>query len=85
MTSLDESPRTSDVDGLWTSGLREAICPPTTGTFYSIGSVPLYGAEFAAVGGGDGAWESGTYTFTIELPIHGAPQLYPFDTTTGCC
>ena len=24
--------------------------------------------------------ESGTYTFTIELPIHGAPQLYPFDT-----
>jgi hypothetical protein len=26
--------------------------------------------------------ESGTYTFTIELPIHGTPQLYPFDSYT---
>jgi hypothetical protein len=26
--------------------------------------------------------EAGTYTFTIQLPIHGTPQLYPFDTYT---
>jgi hypothetical protein len=26
--------------------------------------------------------ESGTYTFTIQLPIQGTPQLYPFDTYT---
>ena len=39
-------------------------------------------ARIAAVGHSHCPGESGTYTFTIQLPIHGTPQLYPFDTYT---
>jgi hypothetical protein len=81
VTNLDESTRTAT---LTVSGHRvcEAICPPTTGTFFSLGNDAaerrgLPPSAMVTVPG-----ESGTYTFTIQLPIHGTPQLYPFDTYT---
>jgi hypothetical protein len=81
VTNLDESTRTAS---LTVSGHRicQAICPPTTGTFFSLGNNAAErrglppSAEVTVPG------ESGTYTFTIELPIQGTPQLYPFDTYT---
>jgi hypothetical protein len=81
VTHLDESTRTAT---LTVSGHRicQAICPPTTGTFFSLGSDSARrrglppSADVAVPG------ESGTYTFNIELPIRGTPQLYPFDTYT---
>jgi hypothetical protein len=81
VTNLDESTRTAT---LTVSGHRicQAICPPTTGTFFSLGNDAAErrglppSAEVTVPG------EPGTYTFTIQLPIHGTPQLYPFDTYT---
>ena len=81
VTNLDESSRTAT---LTISGHRVcgAICPPTTGTFFSLGNDAAQrrglppSAEVAVPG------KSGTYTFTIELPVRGTPQLYPFDTYT---
>jgi hypothetical protein len=81
MTNLDESSRTVT---LTISGHRVcgAICPPTTGTLFSLGNDAAQrrgmppSAEVTVPG------EAGTYTFTIQLPIHGTPQLYPFDTYT---
>jgi hypothetical protein len=80
-TNLDESSRTAT---LTISGHRVcgAICPPTTGTFFSLGNeaAQRHGLPPSAVVTVPG--ESGTYTFTIQLPVHGTPQLYPFDTYT---
>jgi hypothetical protein len=81
VTSLDESSR---IATLTISGHRVcgAICPPTTGTFFSLGNDAAQrrglppSAEVIVPG------QSGTYTFTIELPVRGTPQLYPFDTYT---
>jgi hypothetical protein len=81
VTNLDESSRTAT---LTISGHRVcgAICPPTTGTFFSLGNeaAERRGLPPSAVVTVPG--ESGTYTFTIQLPVHGTPQLYPFDTYT---
>ena len=81
VTNLNESSRTAT---LTISGHRVcgAICPPTTGTFFSLGNDAAQrrglppSAEVTVPG------ESGTYTFIIQLPVHGTPQLYPFDTYT---
>jgi hypothetical protein len=81
VTNLNESSRTAT---LTISGHRVcgAICPPTTGTFFSLGNAAAQrrglppSAEVTVPG------ESGTYTFTIALPVHGTPQLYPFDSYT---
>src|SRR5215207_4611653 len=81
VTNLEESSRTAT---LIISGHRVcgAICPPTTGTFFSLGSdaAERRGLPPSAVVTVPG--ESGTYTHTIELPMQGTPQLYPFDTYT---
>jgi hypothetical protein len=81
VTNLDESRR---VATLTVSGHREcpAICPPTTGTFFSLGSDSARRRGLPPSAAVTVPGESGTYTFTIELPIRGAPQLYPFDTYT---
>src|SRR5215212_11044300 len=81
VTNLDELTRTAT---LTVSGHRicEEICPPTTGTFFSLGdnAAERRGLPPSAVVTVPG--ESGTYTFTIQLPVSGTPQLYPFDTYT---
>jgi hypothetical protein len=81
VTNLDESSRTAT---LTVSGHRVcgAICPPTTGTYFSLGNdaAERRGLPPSAVVTVPG--ESGTYTHTIELPMQGTPQLYPFDTYT---
>jgi hypothetical protein len=81
VTYLDEASR---VATLVISGHRvcPAECFPLTGTFYSIDSDVAQrrglppSAEVTVPG------ESGSYTFSLELPIQGAPQLYPFDDYT---
>ena len=81
VTNLDESTRTAT---LTTSGHRicQAICPPTTGTFFSLGNDAAERRGLPPSAKVTVPGESGTYTFTIQLPIHGTPQLYPFDTYT---
>lgn len=79
VTNLDEPRR---IATLTVSGHRvcQAICPPTTGTFFSLGNDSARRRGLPPSAAVTVPGESGTYTFTIELPIHGAPQLYPFDT-----
>jgi hypothetical protein len=81
VTNLDESTRTAT---LTVSGHRicQAICPPTTGTFFSLGNDAAERRGLPPSAKVTVPGESGTYTFTIQLPIHGTPQLYPFDTYT---
>ena len=81
VTSLDESSRMAT---LTVSGHREcqAICPPTTGTFFSLGNDAARRRGLPPSASVTVPGESGTYTFTIELPIRGTPQLYPFDNYT---
>src|SRR5215211_3765192 len=81
VTNLDELTRTAT---LTVSGHRicEEICPPTTGTFFSLGNNAAERRGLPPSAQVTVPGESGTYTFTIELPIRGAPQLYPFDTYT---
>ena len=81
VTNLDESSRTAT---LTVSGHRicEIICPPTTGTFFSLGNDAAERRGLPPSATVTVPGESGTYTFTIQLPIRGTPQLYPFDTYT---
>jgi hypothetical protein len=81
VTNLDESTRTAT---LTVSGHRicEAICPPTTGTFFSLGNNAAERRGLPPSAQVTVPGESGIFTFTIQLPIHGTPQLYPFDTYT---
>ena len=81
VTNLDESTRTAT---LTISGHRvcEAICPATTGTFFSLGNDSAQRRGLPPSAAVTFPGESGTYAFTIELPIRGTPQLYPFDTYT---
>jgi hypothetical protein len=81
VTNLDESSRTAT---LTVSGHRVcgAICPPTTGTFFSLGNNAAERRGLPPSAKVTVPGETGTYTFTIELPIDGTPQLYPFDTYT---
>jgi hypothetical protein len=81
VTNLNESSR---IATLTVSGHRvcQAICPPTTGTFFSLGNDSARRRGLPPSASVTVPGESGNYTFTIELPIRGAPQLYPFDTYT---
>jgi len=81
VTNLDELTRTAT---LAVSGHRicEEICPPTTGTFFSLGNNAAERRGLPPSGQVTVPGESGTYTFTIELPVSGTPQLYPFDKYT---
>jgi hypothetical protein len=81
VTNLDELSRTAT---LTVSGHRVcgAVCPPTTGTFFSLGSNAAERRGLPPSAQVTVPGETGTYTFTIELPIDGTPQLYPFDTYT---
>jgi hypothetical protein len=81
VTNLDELTRTAT---LTVSGHRicQAICPPTTGTFFSLGNDAAERRGLPPSAQVTVPAESGTYTFSIQLPIHGTPQLYPFDTYT---
>ena len=81
VTNLDESSR---IATLTVSGHRvcPAICPPTKGTFFSLGNDAARRRGLPPSASVTVPGESGTYTFTIELPVRGAPQLYPFDSYT---
>jgi hypothetical protein len=81
VTNLDELTRTAT---LTVSGHRicHAICPPTTGTFFSLGNNAAERRGLPPSAQVTVPGESGTYTFTIELPMQGTPQLYPFDNYT---
>ena len=81
VASLDELTRTAT---LTVSGHRvcSAICPPTTGTFFSLSSDSARRRGLPPSASVTVPGESGSYTFTIQLPIRGTPQLYPFDTYT---
>jgi hypothetical protein len=60
----------------------EAICPEITATFYSLGNDAARRRGLPPSASVTVPGESGSYTFTIELPIHGTPQRYPFDDYT---
>lgn len=81
VTNLDEARRMAS---LTVSGHRVCgeICPPVTGTFFSLGndSARRRGLPPSATITVPGV--TGPFTFEIELPIHGTPQLYPFDSYT---
>ena len=81
VTNLDEARR---IANLTVSGHRVCgqLCPPVTGTFFSLGndSALRQGLPPSATVVVPGV--SGPFTFEIELPIHGTPQLYPFDSYT---
>ena len=81
VTNLDELTRTAT---LTLSGHRicEAICPPTTGTFFSLGNDAAERRGLPPSAAVTIPGESGVYTFTIALPVQGTPQLYPFDNYT---
>jgi hypothetical protein len=81
VTNLNESTRTAT---LTISGHRHclALCPPTSGTFFSIGADAAQRRGLPPSATVSVPGESGTYTFTIDLPVRGTPQLYPFDTYT---
>jgi hypothetical protein len=81
VTKLDEA---NGAVSLTLSGHRTcpALCPALTGTFYSLGSdsARRHGLPPSAPVTVPG--EAGSYTFTIDLPIRGTPQNYPYDTYT---
>jgi hypothetical protein len=59
-----------------------SVCPQVNATFYALGSdsavrhgVPPSAAVTVPP-------KSGSYSFTLTLPIQGTPQRYPFDTYT---
>src|SRR5215211_159989 len=80
-TNLDELTRTAT---LTLSGHRicEAICPQTTGTFFSLGNNAAERRGLPPSAAVTVPGESGVYTFNIALPVQGTPQLYPFDNYT---
>jgi hypothetical protein len=81
VTNLDELTRTAT---LTVSGHRicEALCPPTTGTFFSLGNDAAERRGLPPSAQVTVPGESGVYTFNIALPVQGTPQLYPFDNYT---
>ena len=81
VTNLEEGARLAT---LTVSGHRvcRAVCPAITGTFYSLGSDTARRLGLPPSASVDVPGESGSYTFTIELPIRGTPQRYPFDDYT---
>ena len=80
-TALDEGSRliTMTVSGHRVCG---AICPPITGTFFSLGNDAARRRGLPPSAAVTVPGETGTYTFSIQLPVHGTPQRYPFDDYT---
>jgi hypothetical protein len=78
VTNLDEA---AQLATLTVSGNRvcPAICPRMTGTFYSLGSDAARRRGLPPSASVTVPGETGSYTFTIQLPIRGTPQRYPFD------
>jgi hypothetical protein len=78
VNKLDEA---NGVAALTLSGHRvcPALCPALTATFYSIGhdAARRHGLPPSATVTVPS--NEGSYTYTIELPIHGSVQMYPFD------
>jgi hypothetical protein len=81
VTNLDEARR---VASLTVSGHRVCgeICPPVNASFFSLGNdaARRQGLPPSATVTVPGV--SGPFTFEVELPIYGRPQLYPFDSYT---
>lgn len=79
--SLDEGRRMAM---LTVSGHRvcPAICPEITGTFYSLGNDAARRRGLPPSATVTVPGKSGSYTYSMELPIHGTPQRYPFDDYT---
>lgn len=78
---LDESSRMAT---LTVSGHRicPAICPEITGAFYSLGNDAARRRGLPPSATVTVPGKSGSYTYSIELPIRGTPQRYPFDDYT---
>ncbi len=81
VTNLDEARR---VATLTVSGHRvcEALCPPITGTFYSLGNDAARRRGLPPSASFTVPNVTGPFTFTMELPVLGTPQRYPFDSYT---
>jgi hypothetical protein len=81
VSDLDESSRTAT---LIVSGHRvcDEMCPPITATFFSLASDAARRRGLPPSAAMTAPGESGTYTTTIQLPIHGTPQRHPFDDYT---
>lgn len=81
ITRIDEA---SGLASLTLSGHRvcPALCPALTGTLYSLGNdaARRHGLPPSAAVTVPG--EPGAYTYTVQLPVLGAPENYPFDTYT---
>jgi hypothetical protein len=79
--NLDE---TQGIATLIVSGHRvcSVECLPLTGTFFSLGSDAAQRRGLPPSATVSVPAQSGAYTFTIELPVLGAPQHYPFDRYT---
>lgn len=81
VTNLDEARR---VASLTLSGHRVCpnVCPEMTGAFYSLGNDAARRRGLPPSASVTVPGETGSYTFTFELPIQGTPQRYPFDDYT---
>ncbi|MBA2597037.1 MAG: hypothetical protein H0V00_10485, partial [Chloroflexia bacterium] len=81
VTHLDEARR---IASLTVSGHRvcEALCPPITGTFFSLGNDAARRRGLPPSASFTVPNVTGAFTFTMELPVRGTPQRYPFDSYT---
>lgn len=81
VTNIDEANRMAS---LTISGHRicEAICPELNATFYSIGNDAARRRGLPPSASVIVPGETGSYTYTIQLPVQGTPQKYPFDDYT---
>src|SRR4051812_2811719 len=81
VTNIDEASR---IATLRISGDRICgpICPPVIGTFYSLGNDAAKRRGLPPSASVTVPGEDGPYTYTIQLPVSGTPQRYPFDDYT---
>lgn len=81
VTNIDEANRMAS---LTISGHRicEEICPDLQATFYSIGNDAARRRGLPPSASVTVPGETGSYTYTIQLPVQGTPQMYPFDDYT---
>ena len=81
ITSLNEANGTAT---LILSGHRTCPtpCPPFQATFYSLGNDAARRHGLPPSATVDVPADPGSYTFAIDLPLHGTSQNYPFDKYT---
>lgn len=81
VTNIDEASR---IATLRISGDRicDRLCPPVIGTFYSLGNEAAKRRGLPPSASVTVPGEDGPYTYTIQLPVSGTPQRYPFDDYT---